>query len=104
MTEYDNTNRGVLFRNGRKERDTHPGYNGSINIDGREYWLNAWLKEGQKGKFFSLAVKPKDEQPRREPTIRERAQAKVYSPDRITTGLPPKQSIIPQDDDEGIPF
>ena len=60
MTQYDNTNRGVLFKNDRREKDTHPEYNGTINIEGQEYWLNAWIKDGGKGKFFSLSVKPKE--------------------------------------------
>lgn len=57
--QYDNTNRGVLFKNTRKESDKHADYQGNINIEGEEFWLNAWLKEGSKGKFFSLSVKPK---------------------------------------------
>jgi hypothetical protein len=61
MTQYDNTNRGVLFKNDRKEQDNHPDYKGSINIDGQEFWLSAWIKESQKGKFMSLSVKPKEE-------------------------------------------
>lgn len=67
---YDNTNRGILSRNERKEKDTHADFRGNINVDGREYWLDAWVKERKdgSGKFFSLSVKPKDapaEQPAR---------------------------------------
>ena len=59
--EYDNTNRGSLFDNDKKEKDTHPDFAGSINVDGKEYWLNGWKKTSKAGKrFFSLSVKPKD--------------------------------------------
>ena len=66
MAEYDNTNRGSLFKNGKKEEDRHPDYNGSINVEGTEYWLNAWIKESKKDgtKFFSLSVKEKKDSPR----------------------------------------
>lgn len=62
---YDNTNTGALFKAKEQKTDKHPGYTGTINVDGREYWLSAWLKASDKaGKYFSLAVKPKDEQPK----------------------------------------
>lgn len=52
---------GTLFKNDRKETDNHPDYKGDILIGGQEYWLSAWIKQGQKGKFMSIAAKPKDQ-------------------------------------------
>jgi hypothetical protein len=62
MADYDNTNRGVLFVNDRKQSDKHPDYKGSINVGGKEFWLSAWMKTGTKGEFISLSVEPKEEQ------------------------------------------
>ena len=35
-------------------------------MDGREFWINAWVKEGKKGKFFSGSIKAKDGEPLRQ--------------------------------------
>ena len=56
-------NSGVLFKNDKKEQEKHPDYKGSIMVDGTEYWLSAWIKEGKNGKFMGLAVSPRDAQP-----------------------------------------
>jgi hypothetical protein len=63
MTEFDNTNKGVLFNERDKKRDDKDrDYAGSINIEGREFWLSAWIRESKKGtKFMSLSVKAKEE-------------------------------------------
>lgn len=65
---YDNTNKGVLFKNKNKKTDNHPDYNGSIDFNGEERWLNAWVKESKEGvKYFSLSIgdlkEPKDSPP-----------------------------------------
>jgi len=52
---------GSLFRNEKREKDTHPNATGSCLIDGVEYWVSAWTKEGAKGKWQSLAFTRKDE-------------------------------------------
>jgi hypothetical protein len=45
-----------LFKNSRKEKETHPDYAGSVMINGKEHYLNAWLKDGKNGKFFSGSI------------------------------------------------
>lgn len=52
---------GTLFKNDRREKDSHPNATGTAIIDGVEYWVSAWTKDGQKGKFQSLSFKRKDE-------------------------------------------
>ena len=65
MSERKFDNSGMIYKNDQKERDNHPDYKGKITVDGRDYWLSGWVKEGQRGKFISLAVKPQDEAPSR---------------------------------------
>jgi hypothetical protein len=52
---YDNTNSGVLFKN-QSENEKAPAYKGKINVDGKDYELAAWIREGKSGKFMSLKV------------------------------------------------
>lgn len=60
MPKYDNS--GVLFKNDKEGGNpSWPDYKGSITVDGKDYWLSAWIKDGKEGKkFMSLSVKPKD--------------------------------------------
>jgi len=65
MPDFDNTNSGALFKNEDKtsEKPNWPDYNGSIDADGKQYWLRAWIKKSSKsGKtYMSLSLEPKDE-------------------------------------------
>jgi uncharacterized protein (DUF736 family) len=66
MKEYDNTNRGALFKNERRKTDKHPEYTGEIDVEGVAYRVAGWVRESKQGrKFLSLAITPLDDQPRR---------------------------------------
>lgn len=84
MTQYDNTNKGTIAKNARKETDSHPDIAGSINVDGKDFWISGWLKKNSRdgSTFYSLSVKPKQ----------ERAAEMV------------RQSRQSEDDNDPIPF
>jgi hypothetical protein len=87
MPEYDDTNRGAIWPNDRmREGKQDPHFTGSLNADGREFWVSAWKRkpDAKAGSpSLSFTVKAKDEQ-------------KAPNPN------PPQ---VPQDDfDDDIPF
>ncbi len=78
---------GVLSRNKRRESDRQPEFKGSATIDGVAYWVSGWVKEGQDGKFFSLAFSRKE------------ASASASAP--VSGPGPGHRGGMP---DDGIPF
>lgn len=55
--QYDDTNRGVLFKNDRKETDQQPDYTGKVNVQGEEKRLAGWIRQSKAGKtFLSLSI------------------------------------------------
>jgi hypothetical protein len=64
--QYDNTNRGSIWKNDKKETDNHPDFTGTLNVDGIEFWVSAWKrKEGAdpKAPALSFTVRMKEEKP-----------------------------------------
>lgn len=62
MSEYDNNLKGALFKNNKRTNEKQPEYTGNCEIDGKEYWVSAWVRESANGnKFFSMAYTPKEQ-------------------------------------------
>lgn len=67
---YDNNMSGVLFKNDRKEKDTHPDYKGSCEINGVEFWISGWKKLGRNNEpRLSLSFTQKDDKQTERPVL-----------------------------------
>ena len=55
-------NSGSLFKNDKREKETHAHARGDALIDGVEYWVNAWTNTRNNGeKYQSLKFSRKDQ-------------------------------------------
>jgi hypothetical protein len=95
MAYEQKDNSGIMFVNDRKESDKHPDRTGNAMIDGKQYWVSGWVKQGAKGPFLSLAFKPKE----------ERKEASIQTKDRGSYAVQTKTNQSLDDDmDSEIPF
>jgi hypothetical protein len=62
MAEYDKTNTFALFKNDKGDNPKRPDYTGNLNVDGIEFRVSGWVREGAKGKFISGTVQMKETQ------------------------------------------
>tara|TARA_R110000824_G_scaffold16422_1_gene68091 strand:+ start:398 stop:649 length:252 start_codon:yes stop_codon:yes gene_type:complete len=66
MSNYDNNNTGVLFRQAEKQSEKHPDFTGNCEVNGKKMQIASWIntsKDGSK-KYMSLKFsefKPKEE-------------------------------------------
>ena len=56
MSNYDNTNSGILFKNDKKGNEKAPDYKGKVNVNGKDLEIAGWIREGKSGQFLSLKV------------------------------------------------
>lgn len=62
MAYEQRDNSGSLFKNQKKESESHPNATGSAMIDGVEFWVSAWTKKDKNGNpWQSLSFRRKDE-------------------------------------------
>lgn len=85
MAFVNKPGQGALFNNS-KDKDSQPDMKGVINIDGTDYEIAAWKKQGQKGEFLSLSAKLKTAKPEKQET------------------KPASRPQIPHDMNDEIPF
>ena len=75
MTEqYKVENRGAIWKNDRKESDTHPDFAGSANVAGVEYYVDAWRRPPDANPN-SPALKFKFKRKMAQPLTREEVEA-----------------------------
>lgn len=102
MTQYDNRNSGALFLNDRKAKASHPDYKGSMtDASGQEFWISAWVKQGRKGEFLSLAFEKKEDAPVTGPRTLGGAKPAAAPAPRPTPTTPPRN---PEPLDDDLPF
>lgn len=90
--EFDNTNRGALFKNDKEGNESRPDYKGKLNVEGKDLEIAAWLKTSKSGtKYMSLVVS----EPRPKTGGYEQAQAARQS-------LPRQDEVHEFDEDEPI--
>ena len=95
MAYQQRPNSGTLFKNDRKEKPTHPDYTGEADIDGVPMRISAWIKEGKRGKFMSLAFKLKDD--------RQQFSQMHGAVDRNVSDVPTGPANPPPEEDD-VPF
>lgn len=63
MSEYQQKdNSGALFKNDKKESDSHPDYKGSAMINGSDYWVSGWINVSSAGtKYMKFSYSPKEQ-------------------------------------------
>lgn len=101
MSEYDNTNKGVLFPNSYKNKSNQPDVKGSVNIKGEDFKLAGWIrtKKDSDEKFFSLVVEVEDEVPEVAQDQDPIGAVMTAPPPTPIEGLPPSE-----DGGEDVPF
>jgi len=65
--KFNNSMQGVLFKK-LKDKDTSPDYSGQCEIEGKEYWISAWINKSKEQRMFmSLRFRLKEKRSATEP-------------------------------------
>ena len=62
---YDNTNTFALFKNdSMRDGKKDANLTGTLNVEGKEYFINGWTNEKNGKKYISGSINPKRSQPK----------------------------------------
>jgi len=68
--KFDDRNRGSIWANKKKrEGKQDPDFTGSLNVDGKDYWVSAWKRKPDardSAPALSFSVKQKDGKPQQQ--------------------------------------
>lgn len=81
---YDNKNRGSIWKNERKESESHPDFTGTFTDEsGREFWVSAWKRKpdaAEKAPALTFSLKPKEQKftkPGARPSIKDEMEDEI---------------------------
>ena len=85
MSYEHKPNKGSLFKNDKREKDSQPHATGSALIDGVEYWVSAWTNFNEKSgvRYQALSFTPKEEKQESRQEPRQASQANQFINDDI---------------------
>jgi len=97
----------LLFKNdrGKAQNANAPDWTGELLINGRAHSAAMWTKQGQRGEYFSLSLKLKEQQ--KAPSAHQSAP-KTYAPRGPVTNGPSNEPELPiqsaEAPEEDVPF
>ena len=92
--QYDNTNRGSVWKNEKADKETSPHFTGSLNVEGVEYWVSAWKRKPdakETAPALSFSIKKKE------------AKQDSHNESK-SNGYAPKGKAMDDDFKDDIPF
>jgi uncharacterized protein (DUF736 family) len=82
--QYNDANRGVAFKNDKRESENHPNWKGKINVEGKDYWFSMWEKTSQRGDdYFSMSVQVMQPKQEKKDWVKPELRQKFEQPEEV---------------------
>ena len=77
-------NDGAIWKNERREKDTHPHFTGNATVNGVEYWVSAWKRDAdanERAPALKFSCRPKEERTDSQRSHEAQAPSKYFDDD-----------------------